>query len=62
MSCHIVPEITGYTGNMKITLKLFFTLFGLITFVVLVSLALARWSFQQGFFEFVEGLEQDRLK
>ena len=61
MSCHVVPEITGYTGNMKITLKLFFTLFELITFVVLVSLALARWSFQQRFFEFAEGLEQDRL-
>ncbi|BDX04850.1 ATP-binding protein [Planctobacterium marinum] len=47
---------------MKITLKLFLTLFGLITFVVLVSLALARWSFQQGFYEYISGLEQNRLQ
>jgi two-component system sensor histidine kinase BaeS len=47
---------------MKITLKLFLTLFGLITLVVLVSLALARWSFQQGFYEYISGLEQNRLQ
>lgn len=46
---------------MKITRKLFFTFLGVTTCVLLANLALARWSFQQGFLDFINALEQERL-
>ena len=46
---------------MKISHKLFLTLVGFTAIILLVSLLLARWSFQQGFREFTVGMEQRRL-
>lgn len=47
---------------MKITKKLFFTLFGIVIFIELLNIGLARWSFEQGLREFVRGLERERLQ
>lgn len=46
---------------MKITLKLFFTLFAVTTCIILANFILARWSFHQGFLEFIGGMEEQRL-
>ena len=46
---------------MRLSLKLFFTLLGLTSCILLASLLLARWSFQQGFLEFTNSIEQQRL-
>ena len=47
---------------MKISQKLFLTFIGYTAIVLIVALLLARWSFQQGFFEFTKGLEEQRLQ
>ncbi|MBO1254543.1 HAMP domain-containing protein [Alteromonas sp. 5E99-2] len=47
---------------MKISQKLFLTFIGYTAVVLIVALLLARWSFQQGFFEFTKGLEEQRLQ
>lgn len=46
---------------MKITFKLFFALLAVTTVIILVNLSLARWSFHQGFLEFISGMERERL-
>lgn len=47
---------------MSITKKLFLSLIGLTSIILIITLLLARWSFQQGFFDFVAALEQQRLE
>lgn len=46
---------------MKITTKLFFAIFGLTALVLVATLSLARWSFKQGFLDYINALEQQRL-
>lgn len=46
---------------MKITKKLFLTLLSVACVIILVNLALARWSFDLGFREFIGGVEKQRL-
>lgn len=59
--------ITGYEQNniynvdMNITRKLFLSLLGLTAIILLVTLLLARWSFEKGFFDFISELENQRL-
>lgn len=52
---------TLYTGDMKITKTLFLTLLSIASLIILVNLALARWSFDLGFREFIGGIEKQRL-
>lgn len=52
---------TLYTGEMKITKTLFLTLLSIASLIILVNLALARWSFDLGFREFIGGIEKQRL-
>lgn len=47
---------------MKITKQLTITLVGVSALILLVNLALARWSFEQGLKDFFVGLEQQRLQ
>ncbi|AZG72930.1 ATP-binding protein [Shewanella livingstonensis] len=47
---------------MKISQKLFLAFFGLTTIVLIATLSLARWSFDQGFLDYINGLEQERLQ
>ncbi|MFS1703822.1 ATP-binding protein [Alteromonas sp. AMM-1] len=47
---------------MKITVKLFLTLIGLTACILIVTLILVRWSFQQGFLDFIAELEQTRMR
>lgn len=47
---------------MKISLKLFLSFFGLTSLILIATLSLARWSFNQGFLNFISGLEQERLQ
>lgn len=47
---------------MKITRKLFLTLLSLVSLVIVINFVLARWSFQQGFLDFIHGMEQKRLE
>lgn len=47
---------------MKIAHKLSLTLVGVVLLVLLVNLVMARWSFQQGFLNFVISVEQQRLQ
>ncbi|MBE1299908.1 MAG: HAMP domain-containing protein [Alteromonadaceae bacterium] len=47
---------------MKIAHKLFLTLVGVVFLILLVNLLMARWSFQQGFLNFVISIEQQRLQ
>jgi len=47
---------------MKISSKLFFALVGLTAFVLAFTLLLVRWSFQQGFLDFVANLENTRME
>jgi two-component system sensor histidine kinase BaeS len=47
---------------MKITTKLFLAIFGLTSIVLIATLSLARWSFQQGFLDYINALEQQRLE
>lgn len=54
-------ELAGYTDVMKISLKLFLSLLSLTGLVLVLTLTLARWSFQQGFLDFINGMEQQRL-
>jgi two-component system sensor histidine kinase BaeS len=46
---------------MKITTKLFLAIFGLTSVVLIATIVLARWSFQQGFLDYINALEQQRL-
>lgn len=46
---------------MNISKKLFLSLVGLTSIVLLSTLLLARWSFQQGFLDFISALEEQRL-
>lgn len=50
-----------YNDFMNISKKLFLSLVGLTSIILLVTLLLARWSFDQGFTDFVNALEQQRL-
>lgn len=51
-----------YTGHMNITKKLFLTLLGVATFIVIVNIALARWNFEQGLQKFIGDMELQRLQ
>ena len=46
---------------MNIFRKVFLSFLGLTAITLLITLGLARWSFDQGFLDFVAGLEQQRL-
>ncbi|MFT5939917.1 MAG: two-component system sensor histidine kinase BaeS [Paraglaciecola sp.] len=46
---------------MNIFRKVFLSFLGLTALTLLITLGLARWSFDQGFLNFVAGLEQQRL-
>jgi two-component system sensor histidine kinase BaeS len=46
---------------MNISKKLFLSLIGLTSIILLVPLLLARWSFAHGFSDFIRSLEQQRL-
>jgi two-component system sensor histidine kinase BaeS len=46
---------------MNIFRKVFLSFLGLTALTLLITLGLARWSFDQGFLNFVGGLEQQRL-
>ncbi|WOT04106.1 ATP-binding protein [Shewanella youngdeokensis] len=46
---------------MKISHKLFFAFIGLTTIILIATLSLARWSFEQGFLNYINALEQERL-
>ena len=47
---------------MKISQKLFLAFVGLTSIVLIATLSLARWSFDQGFLDYINGLEQERLR
>lgn len=51
-----------YTLAMKLSTKLFLILLGVTGTMLLVAMGLARYSFQQGFVEFVGGMEKARLQ
>lgn len=46
---------------MKISYKLFFAFIGLTSIVLIATLSLARWSFDQGFLNYINAVEQERL-
>ncbi|GGP43401.1 two-component sensor histidine kinase [Shewanella algicola] len=46
---------------MQISQKLFLAFVGLTSVVLIATLSLARWSFDQGFLDFINNLEQERL-
>lgn len=46
---------------MKISVKLFLTLLGVCSLIIVANFVLARWSFQQGFLEFISSQEHRRL-
>lgn len=46
---------------MQISQKLFLAFVGLTSIVLIATLSLARWSFDQGFLDYINSLEQDRL-
>jgi len=46
---------------MQISQKLFLAFVGLTSIVLIATLSLARWSFDQGFLDYINGLEQERL-
>lgn len=50
-----------YTSVMNIFRKVFLSFLGLTAVTLLITLGLARWSFDQGFLNFIAGLEQQRL-
>ncbi len=47
---------------MSISKRLFIAMLGLTTVVVLVTLGMARWSFERGFLDYTNALEEDRLR
>jgi two-component system sensor histidine kinase BaeS len=47
---------------MKISHKLFFSFLGLTSLILIATLSLARWSFEQGFLDFIKGMEKERLQ
>ena len=54
----------GYIGTMRfsITQKLVLAFLGLTSLVLIATLGLARWSFERGFLDYVNTLEQNRLE
>lgn len=46
---------------MKISVKLFLSFLGLTSVILIATLSLARWSFEQGFLDFIRGIETERL-
>ncbi|GGQ18831.1 ATP-binding protein [Shewanella litoralis] len=46
---------------MQISQKLFLAFVGLTSIVLIATLSLARWSFDQGFLDYINSLEQERL-
>ncbi|KPZ67823.1 Signal transduction histidine-protein kinase BaeS [Shewanella sp. P1-14-1] len=46
---------------MKISQKLFLAFIGLTSIVLIATLSLARWSFDQGFVNYIHSLEEERL-
>ncbi len=54
----------GYIGKMRLSIaqKLVLALFGLTLLVLVATLGLARWSFERGFLDYVNALEQTRLE
>ena len=55
---------SGYSGSMtpSIAQKLIAAFVGLTLLVLTATLGLARWSFEQGFLDYVNALEQTRLQ
>ena len=55
---------SGYIGMMRfsITQKLVLAFLGLTFLVLVATLGLARWSFERGFLDYVNTLEQNRLE
>lgn len=51
-----------YTPTMKISHKLFLSFLGLTGLILIATLSLARWSFEQGFLDFIKGMEKERLQ
>ncbi|KXI27109.1 HAMP domain-containing histidine kinase [Paraglaciecola hydrolytica] len=47
---------------MNISNKLFWSLLGLTSVILLATLSLARWSFERGFLDFISGQENQRLQ
>ena len=47
---------------MKITVKIFLTLIGLTACILFITLMLVRWSFEQGFLDFIAELERTRMQ
>jgi two-component system sensor histidine kinase BaeS len=47
---------------MKISHKLFLSFLGLTSLILIATLSLARWSFEQGFLDFIQGMEKERLE
>jgi len=54
----------GYTEVMVLTIskKLILAFLGLTLVVLISTLGLARWSFDQGFLDYVNALEEARLQ
>jgi len=52
------------TGGMKLSIskKLILSFLGLTLVILISTLGLARWSFEQGFLDYVNALEESRLK
>lgn len=55
---------TGYIAAMKLSIlhKLVLAILGLTLVVLIATLGLARWSFERGFLDYVNALEQVRLE
>ena len=47
---------------MQISKKLTIAFVGLTSLVLIATLSLARWSFEQGFLDYINALEQERLQ
>lgn len=54
-------SLNAYNAAMNISKKLFLSFVGLTCITLIATLLLARWSFDQGFTEFIDNLEQQRL-
>lgn len=51
-----------YTQTMRISHKLFLSFLGLTSLILIATLSLARWSFEQGFLDFIQAMERERLE
>jgi two-component system, OmpR family, sensor histidine kinase BaeS len=47
---------------MRLSNKLFLSFLGLTTVILIATLSLARWSFERGFLDFINGQETQRLQ